>query len=377
MSILVSYVGKRMKVILMPSTTENVGVSIHVLNLAKLLNSMNMLELVLCPKDGWLCRELQKNNISFKVLELSFRPKDYFTSVMKLDAYLAKFSKNTSIHLHGRFPLFLSLYSMMYRKNLNFFYTIHEFSSAHIDGFLRWKYILEKYLLSKVKKIAFVSFSLAEEVKKNLPTKLHSKCFTIYNFIEKFEYDYKSNDMQGTIKICSIGRLIEEKGFQYNLLAVQALVNLGYRIHYDIFGDGPYYSELFHMINRYKLEKSVTLKGNVDNKTLRLQLNEYDMLLIHSKREAFGLTALEAFNAKVPVIATNVSGLNEIVVDKETGLLVEYGDINYLVESIQLLILNTEIRRNIIDTAYNLFSSLSDENKLKSFYTQFYTSGKI
>lgn len=363
-----------MKVILIPSTSENVGVSIHVLNLAKLLNSMNMLELVLCPKDGWLCTEMQKNNISFKVLELSFKPKEYFASVMKLDDYLSKFSNNTSIHLHGRFPLFLSLYSMIYRKNLSFFYTVHEFSSSNIDGFLRWKYILEKYLLSKVKKIAFVSFSLAEEVKKNIPTRLYSKCFTIYNFIEKFEYDYKSNDIQGTIKICSIGRLIEEKGFQYNLLAIKALVDLGYSIHYDIFGEGPYHSELFHMINRYKLENSVTLKGSIDNKALRSQLNEYDIVLIHSKREAFGLTALEAFNAKVPVIATNVAGLNEIVVDKETGLLVEYGDIDSLVESIQLLISNTTIRRSIIDTAYNVFLSINDENTLKSFYTQFYVS---
>ena len=366
-----------MKVILMPSTTDNVGVSIHVLNLAKLLNSMNILELVLCPKDGWLCAEMQKNNINFKVLELSFKPKDYFVSIMKLDTFLSNFPKNTSVHLHGRFPLFLSLYSLMYRKNLNFFYTIHEFSSTHIDGFLRWKYLLEKYLLSKVKKIAFVSFSLAEEVKKNLPTRLHSKCFTIYNFIEKFEYDYKSDKIQTPIKICSIGRLIEEKGFQYNLQAIQALLKLGYIVHYDIFGEGIYYSELFRLIRLYRLENNVTLKGNVDNELLRSQLNDYDIVLIHSKREAFGLTALEAFNAKIPVIATNVPGLNEIVVNKETGLLVEYGDIAQLIESIQLLVSNTEIRRNIIDNAYNLFLSISDENKLKSFYTQFYTGGKI
>ncbi len=363
-----------MKVILMPSTSDNVGVSIHVLNLAKLLNSMNMLELVLCPKDGWLCKEMQKNDIDFKILELSFNPKHYFMSALKLDAYLSSFPKNTSIHLHGRFPLFLSLYSILYRKNLNFFYTIHEFPSPYIDGFLRWKYLLEKYLLSKIKKIAFVSFSLAEEVKKSLPEKLHSKCFTIYNFVEKFEYSYRSDEQQSPIKICSIGRLIEEKGFQYNLLAIQSLVKLGHTIQYDIFGEGIYYSELSRLIEFYKLSNIVTLKGSADNNVLRAKLNNYDMLLIHSKREAFGLIALEAFNAKIPVIATNVFGLNEIVVDSETGLLVEYGDVDQLVEGIQLLVSDVELRRNIIDNAYDLFLSISDENKLKSFYKEFYIS---
>jgi L-malate glycosyltransferase len=58
-----------------------------------------------------------------------------------------------------------------------------------------------------------------------------------------------------------------------------------------------------------------------------------DLMLLPSRSESFGLVALEAMAAGVPVVATRVGGLPEVVVDGETGFLCEVGDVDGMAEA--------------------------------------------
>jgi N-acetyl-alpha-D-glucosaminyl L-malate synthase BshA len=74
-------------------------------------------------------------------------------------------------------------------------------------------------------------------------------------------------------------------------------------------------------------------------------LSASDVLLLPSEQESFGLAALEAMACEVPVIASNVGGIPEVVTDGETGYLSEVGDVEKMSADASHLLLDTELRR--------------------------------
>jgi glycosyltransferase involved in cell wall biosynthesis len=76
-----------------------------------------------------------------------------------------------------------------------------------------------------------------------------------------------------------------------------------------------------------------------------------DLVCIPSRAESFGRTAIEAFAAETPVVATAVGGLQEIVTDGETGLLVEYGETEELAEAMGRLLERPDLREEMAERA--------------------------
>jgi L-malate glycosyltransferase len=81
------------------------------------------------------------------------------------------------------------------------------------------------------------------------------------------------------------------------------------------------------------------------------QISDYlsasDVLLLPSEQESFGLAALEAMACEVPVIASRVGGLPEVLTDGETGFLSEVGDVDKMSEDAARLLANEELRREM------------------------------
>ena len=76
-------------------------------------------------------------------------------------------------------------------------------------------------------------------------------------------------------------------------------------------------------------------------------LSAADVLLLPSEQESFGLAALEAMACEVPVIASRVGGIPEVVTDGETGFLSEVGDIEKMAEDAARLLADADFRRNM------------------------------
>lgn len=95
-------------------------------------------------------------------------------------------------------------------------------------------------------------------------------------------------------------------------------------------GDGPKREGAENLAQEYGLADEVLFVGQVPN--IADYLSVADLLLVPSETESFGLAALEAMACEVPVIATNVGGLPEVVIDGENGYLVELGDTSAIAE---------------------------------------------
>lgn len=92
-----------------------------------------------------------------------------------------------------------------------------------------------------------------------------------------------------------------------------------------LMGDGPDRGTAEYLVRKKRLQKDVFFLGKQDN--VYEKLAAADLFLLPSELESFGLAALEAMACEVPVIATDVGGLPEVVEDGVDGYLVEPGDV--------------------------------------------------
>ena len=140
-------------------------------------------------------------------------------------------------------------------------------------------------------------------------------------------------------KLLCIGRVVEDKGFD---IAVRTVANI-IKKHPDteliIAGDGPAREALMRLANSMGIPQSVTFAGWVNPDKIPELINSATVVLVPSRwREAFGLVALQAARMARPVIAANTGGLAEIVVEGETGFLVEKEDVNGFSDAVSFLL---------------------------------------
>jgi len=110
-------------------------------------------------------------------------------------------------------------------------------------------------------------------------------------------------------------------------------------------GDGPEKAMAESLAAHYGLASEVVFPGQVPN--ISDYLGIADVLLLPSETESFGLAALEAIASEVPVIATRVGGLPEVVVDGQHGYLIDVGDIEGIADRAIELLQNEGLRREM------------------------------
>lgn len=137
--------------------------------------------------------------------------------------------------------------------------------------------------------------------------------------------------------IGTISELHHIKGLGYAIRAIKS-VSQTHKIVFVVMGDGEEKEKLKNLVKNEELEEVVKFAGFVDNAPQYLKA--FDIFTLTSLSEAFPLSLLEAGRAELPIVASNVGGIPEIIEDKKTGLLVEskniiaiYKAINHLVEN--------------------------------------------
>lgn len=142
-------------------------------------------------------------------------------------------------------------------------------------------------------------------------------------------------------RLLCVGRLgtVEEKGFDLALAALPAILQRFPRTRLRIAGDGPARPELERCASTLGVAGSVDFLGWEAPAKVMSLINEATVLLMPSRvAEGFGLVALQAAQMARPVVATRVGGVPEVVVDGETGLLVESEDVAGLAQAVASLL---------------------------------------
>jgi glycosyltransferase involved in cell wall biosynthesis len=138
--------------------------------------------------------------------------------------------------------------------------------------------------------------------------------------------------------LVAVARLTEQKGID---VAIRALAELPDDVVLVVLGEGPARVALLGLARGLGVEARVFLLGRVPDVAAWLRRAT---VLVHPARwEGFGLGVLEAMLAGLPVVATNVSALPELVVDGETGVLVVPDDVRALVRAVERALEHPEL----------------------------------
>ena len=149
--------------------------------------------------------------------------------------------------------------------------------------------------------------------------------------------------------IISVGRLHTQKNYKTALNAISKIKNLNFE--YWIAGVGNLETKLKEQVNELGLSEKVKFLGYVSD--ISTLLKKADIFLIPSKWEGFGLAAVEAMNASLPCVISNVPGLGDLInKDGEDAFLVAPSNENIIAQRLTQLIENKELRHEMGKKAF-------------------------
>ncbi len=168
------------------------------------------------------------------------------------------------------------------------------------------------------------------------------------------------------------GRLVQLKGIEYLIRALPMVRTEVPDVTLEIAGSGPEEEVLRNEAHRLGLDGCIRFLGWQKD----IPFHRWDVFVIPSLEEAFGMAALEAMAAGLPVVASAVGGLTELVKDGKTGWLVPPATPTALATRLIPLLLNERERRQMGDAAWTRatkFTTIRMSEQIERLYTRLLT----
>ena len=165
----------------------------------------------------------------------------------------------------------------------------------------------------------------------------------IYNGLNLAEFE-RADFSSTPPLILAVGRLIAKKGFADLIRACGLILERGKSFQCEIIGEGPLENELRGQIERLDLQNLVALSGAKPQREVRQRLAAANVFVLPSVVDPEGgmdnlpTVIMEAMATGLPVVSTNIGGIPEMVVENETGFLLEPGDVVGLANAIEKVI---------------------------------------
>lgn len=338
--------------------------------------------------DGELFQKLEQQNIRtvrLQNLKRAINPFFDFMALLKLKKLIKK-EKPDIIHLNSSKISILG--SLAYRfiirdtrykiQDTRLIYTVHGWVfNEPLPSWKKWLYlILEKFTAKFKDKIICVS-EYDKQVALENKICPAEQLVTIHNgidlnniqFLNKDEAKEKlfnfisNNDTRYTIRppaslrealragdtrytiVGTIANLYQTKGLNYLIEAAKLVTKNHPQTLFIVIGQGPERNSLKEQIKKAGLEKSFFLLGNI--KEGWNYLKAFDIFVLPSIKEGFPYTVLESLAAKLPIIATKVGGVPEIINDGINGLLIEPKNSQKLAVTIERLLDDESLRQQL------------------------------
>lgn len=259
-----------------------------------------------------------------------------------LVAYVARALKHAY-----KLPLVSTIHATEFGRN----YGLHNEVQRHISdvewwlGYESWRVICcSKYMEQEIQRI----FQIPQDKIKVIPNGVNVENFFPLkgNLSRDF---YASSDEK---IVFYIGRLVREKGVQVLVDAIPLILAQDEKVKFIIAGKGPYSSNLQEKVRQMGIENRVYFTGYIDEETKNSLYNWSNVAVFPSLYEPFGIVALEAMAAKIPVIVSDTGGLGEIVEHGVDGLKVYTGSPKSLADMILWVLKDSLKAKELQEKAY-------------------------
>ena len=240
-----------------------------------------------------------------------------------------------------------------------------------LKGFLIYRFLTDGFIVIS----DFIKKSLVKDIKIN-PQKIKSIYSPrIYNEISFYEVEKDNARKELGIKpnekmISLIGRLSGEKGHEILIKAAELIIKKRNDIKFVIIGEGELYGQIVDLIDRKGLKDYFIISGFKEN--IKKFIAASDLIIVPSGLEGMGSIIIESCTLKKAVIASEVGGIPEIIVNNETGLLFKAGDFAELADKIIFLIDKPELIEKLGLNCYNEVVKKFDAKIISSETASFY-----
>lgn len=309
------------------------------------------------------CEEFEVEKFLLPLQEKFFTQQDFL--IFKKLLELTKKGNVDIVHCHGYKTLFLGVISKIFLK-LPVVITIH--------NYLFYGNKISKKLYEKFLKLFWRYFNIIIVVSEDLKRYLEErgvkskKIRVVYNGIE-IEKLEEINRKKEYKLVGTVSRFVPEKGIIYLVRAIPEVIEEIKNVRFIIIGEGPEYKKIEKEIEKLNLQNFLEILPY--QKDISSFLKNLDLLVVPSIFEGAGMIILEAMANRLPVVATKVGGIPEIVRDNQTGILVKPRDIKELSSAITKLLKEDEkskkmgeFARKIVEEKFDIKIMVRETEKL-------------
>ena len=330
----------RKKILLVIDEATIGGGQQHVLLVARHLDGNRFEAAVACEGRGPLVDELRRASVPVYAVHLTNFPSP--RAVRRLASIMRDFRPDI-VHTHGGTAGFAGRIAGRIRgcRVVHTYHAIHYLHAA----------FPKKFLLTAVDRLlARITHRLICVAQRDYDAGLHAgvvdprKTVVIRNGIEieafgRIARSRARRDKEERVPVIgTVGRLHAQKGHRHLIDAARILRERGRSFKVDVIGEGDLRSELEAMVHDAGLEGIVRLQGSRTD--IGSCLARFDIFVLPSLWEGLPLALLEAMAAGVPVVASAVDGVPEVVEDGVNGILVPRGDAGALAGALERLLDN-------------------------------------
>ena len=311
------------------------GIRTHLLTLLVGLDRIKYDPVVICTPDTPLAEDVAAMGITVIPLSISdgLNPFQDMMAALRLRTILRKV-KPAILHIHSAKAGLVGRLAVMSKRRPKVVVTMHSyvFDERMGPGQRNLYAKIERYFSKFTDRYIAVSQALKDEMvtEMGLDADMIS---VIYNGVE---FQNVKKTPHPDIRIGIVSRLAPQKGIEYLIRAAALVLSSRQDVVFQIVGDGPERPTLGSLRDSLGIREAVYFLGA--RKDVPELLSTFDLYVQTSTSEAFGFSILEALSQEIPVVATRVGGVPEIIDDERTGLLAETRNPRDIADKILLML---------------------------------------
>lgn len=301
--------------------------------------------------------EIIKDNVNIKFIRYFKLPKTSYLSGRMLYWSLIKkinFSNYDMIHVHNGIPEGLAAMLISKKKNIPYLVHVHTLDVYYQSSI---KEIFSKNQIKRnIKKIyekASMVVCVSKKVENNILNVQSNKVISsvVYNGVDVNKFYPIEKKQSDVLTIISVGNLIDIKGHEFVIRAIDVVrKSVSKKIKLKIIGRGKNEKKLKELVTILNLEDFVEFCGFVKYDVVASELRNADVFILASYYDALGCVYLESMASGLPTLAGRGCGIDEIIIDKQNGLLIEPKNVEDISNKLIEIINNDGLREKVSAT---------------------------